>query len=123
MREGANYGWPNVSDGIHYEGDPFPDNDTSDAYARPAITWTPVIAPGSMIFYRHDLFPGMKGDALIAGLSSNAIVRVAIDGEKAREVARYPMDQRIRGVAQGPDGALWVIEDGEGGRQLKLTPG
>ena len=76
-----------------------------------------------MIFYRGDMFPGMKGDALIAGLSSNAIIRVAIDGEDAREVARYPMEQRIRGVTQGPDGALWVIEDGEGGRLLKLTPG
>mgnify|MGYP001165537265 FL=1 len=123
VREGANYGWPNVSDGIHYDGDPIPDNDTSDAYALPAITWTPVIAPGSMIFYRGDMFPGMKGDALIAGLSSNAIIRVAIDGEDAREVARYPMEQRIRGVTQGPDGVLWVIEDGEGGRLLKLTPG
>lgn len=123
VRKGANYGWPRVSDGMHYNGDPIPDNDTSDAYALPAITWTPVIAPGSMIFYRGDMFPGMQGDALIAGLSSNAIIRVGIDGESAHEVARYSMGERIRGVTEGPDGALWVIEDGEGGRLLKLTPG
>ncbi|WP_370033040.1 PQQ-dependent sugar dehydrogenase [Qipengyuania mesophila] len=123
VRRGANYGWPRVSDGMHYDGTPIPNHDTSDAYARPAITWTPVIAPGSMIFYRGALFPGMQGDALIAGLSSNAIIRVEIDGASAREVARYPMGTRIRGVTEGPDGALWVIEDGEGGRLLRLTPG
>jgi glucose/arabinose dehydrogenase len=52
-------------------------------------------------------------------------VRVRIDGEKAVEEARYPMDNRIRDIAQGPDGAIWLIEDGEGsnsGHLLKLDP-
>ena len=59
------------------------------------------------------------------GLSSRAIVRVALDGQEAREVERYSMRERIRSIEEGPDGVLWVLEDergGSGGRMLKLTP-
>ena len=59
---------------------------------------------------------------LIAGLVSRAIIQVGIDGDEAREVARYDMVNRIREVEQGPDGAIWVLEDRDGGRLLKLTP-
>lgn len=54
-----------------------------------------------------------------------ALVRVGIDGESASELARYPMEQRIRSIAQGPDGAVWLVEDGKEvsrSRLLKLTP-
>lgn len=63
--------------------------------------------------------------ALAAGLSSRAIVRIEIDGDKAREAARYDLGARIRSVVEGPDGALWVLEDergDSGGRLLRLTP-
>ena len=123
VKRGANYGWPTRSNGDHYDGRDIPDHTADDGFAKPAISWTPVIAPGNMIFYRGDLFGGVQGDALISGLSSQAIVRVAIDGETASEVARYEMENRIRSVIEGPDGALWVLEDGEGGRLLELRPG
>ena len=122
VKKGANYGWPTRSNGDHYNGDDIPDHTADDGYAKPALGWTPVIAPGNMTFYSGSLFPGLKGDLLIAGLSSEAIVRVAIDGETAREVTRYPMGKRIRSVIEGPDGALWVLEDGDGGRLLELRP-
>ncbi|WP_369025676.1 PQQ-dependent sugar dehydrogenase [Qipengyuania sp. RANM35] len=122
VRKGQNYGWPVRSNGDNYDGSDIPDHTADDGFAKPAISWTPVIAPGNMTFYSGDLFPGLKGDLLIAGLSSEAIVRVRIDGESAREVTRYPMDNRIRSVIEGPDGALWVLEDGSDGRLLELRP-
>ena len=122
VKKGANYGWPTRSNGDHYNGDDIPDHTADDGFAKPAISWTPVIAPGNMTFYSGNLFPGLRGDLLIAGLSSNAIIRVAIDGETAREVARYDLGKRIRSVIEGPDGALWVLEDGDGGRLLELRP-
>lgn len=118
---GANYGWPVRSNGDHYNGDPIPDHDPSDGFAQPALSWTPVIAPGDMIFYSGDMFGAWKGEALITGLGSQALVRVAIDGDTASEAARYEFDARLRSVEQGPDGAIWVAEDGKGGRLLKLT--
>lgn len=118
----ANYGYPVVSNGDHYDGRPIPDHDTRPEFAAPAISWTPVISPSSLIFYSGDLFPQWKGSALAGGLSSQSLVRIAIDGEAAREAERFDMGQRIRAVAQGADGAIWLLEDGEGGRLLRLTP-
>ena len=122
ITKGANYGYPIVSDGDHYNGDEIPDHDTRPEFEAPKIAWIPSIAPAGITFYSGDVFPGMNGDALIAGLVSRAIIQVEIDGDEAREVARYDMDNRIREVEQGPDGAIWVLEDRDGGRLLKLTP-
>lgn len=121
---GANYGYPIVSNGDHYDGRPIPDHDTRPEFAAPALSWTPVISPAALIFYTGGEFPTWRGNALIASLSAGALVRVEIDGEKAREAARYALGQRIREVEQGPDGALYLLEDGKapsGGRLLKLT--
>lgn len=125
VRPGANYGWPETSDGDHYDGTPIPRHAQRPQFVAPAISWNPVIAPGNFIFHDGRLFPEWKGQALIAGLKSKALIRVAIEGDKAREVARYPMSQRLRDIAQGPDGAIWLIEDdrdGAGARLLRLTP-
>ena len=69
-----------------------------------------------------DLFPEWRGDGFVSGLSSQALIRVEFDGVNAREAERFRMGERIRAVVEGPDGALWLLEDGRGGRLLKLTP-
>ena len=74
-------------------------------------------------FYSSGLFPGWNGQAIIAALGSQGLVRVAIDGDKAREIERIALGKRIREVKQGADGAIWILEDGKGGRLRKLTPG
>lgn len=124
VRPGQNYGWPLVSDGDHYSGKPIPRHATRPDLAAPALGWNPVIAPGNFIFYSGDAFPEWRGQALIAAMLPPALVRVAFEGETAREVARHPMEHRIRDIAQGPDGAVWLLEDGReagAGRLLKLT--
>ena len=70
--------------------------------------------------------PCMRASAWVrrrrARLSSKALVRVAFDGTRAREAARYDFGQRLREVEQGPDGSIWLLEDGTAGRLLQLTP-
>lgn len=121
----ANYGYPIVSNGDHYDGREIPDHDTHPEFEEPAVWWSPVISPADLMIYRGDLFSDWRGDAFVAGLSSQAIVRIELDGNGAREPERYDMGARIRTVVEGPDGAIWVLEDDEGkstGRLLKLTP-
>lgn len=124
VRRGANYGYPLVSEGDHYSGRSIPDHATRPNLAAPAIAWNPVISPSSLMFYDGDEFPDWRGSAFIGGLSSQSLVRVVFDGERAREAERFAMGQRIREVEQGPDGAIWVLEDGSrgsAGRLLRLT--
>lgn len=117
---GRNYGWPRVSDGDHYDGRDIPDHATAPQYEAPKVTWTPVIAPGGLLVYSGAEFPDWQGDALVPGLKSQALVRIEFDGDKAREAARYPMEKRLRAVAQGARGEIYVLEDGANARLLRL---
>ncbi len=119
---GENYGYPIVSNGDHYSGKEIPDHDTRPEFAAPAVWWTPVISPGGFMVYDGSLFPDWRGDGFIAGLSSQSLVRVEFEGRTAREAERFDMGRRMRAVAQGPDGAIWMLEDRKGGRLLRLTP-
>lgn len=121
VEPGKNYGWPMVSDGDHYDGKPIPRNSTRPDLAQPAISWNPVIAPGNMIFYTGKAFPQWQGQALIAGLASGGIVRVGIEGAKAKELERIDLGNRIREIEQAPDGSIYVLEDGEGAKLRHIT--
>lgn len=122
VKPGTNYGWPLVSNGNHYDGRAIPRHATRSDLAGPALSWNPVIAPGGAIICRCRSFPAWQGQALIAALGAQGLVRVGIDGDRARELARYNMEARMRAIAEGGDGRLWMLEDGAKGRLLQLKP-
>lgn len=122
IRPGANYGWDRVSEGNQYGGPAYPRHSTDASVTPPLHSWTPVIAPGGMIQYTGSRFVGWNGDFVLAGLAAGGLVRVRFDGNTATEVARLDLGARIREVEQGPDGAIWVLEDGDNGRLRRLDP-
>ena len=122
VQRGANYGYPVVSEGNHYDGKKIPNHATRPEFEAPKVAWVPTIAPSGLIFYSGQLFPAWQGSAFVGGLASQALIRVSFDGDSAKELDRFLMGNRIREVEQGPDGAIYILEDGEGGRMLKLTP-
>ena len=93
VSKGANYGWPRVSNGDNYSGVPIPDHDTSDEFVKPKAYWVPAISPAGLTIYDGEVFADWKGDALIGGLSSRALIRVDIDGETASEAERFEWGQ------------------------------
>ncbi len=119
---GDNYGWPIVSWGDQYSGIPIPDHDTRPEFHAPELYWVPTIAPSGMIIYTGAMFPDWQGNAIIGGLKSESLIRIRIKGDQADEIERFAMGKRIREVEQGPEGAIWVLEDKKGGRLLRLTP-
>jgi aldose sugar dehydrogenase len=120
---GRNYGWPIVSNGDNYDGSVIPDHDTRPEFEAPKLYWTPIIAPAGLAFYNADLFKDWKGSALIGALGGSSLVRIAFDDKGgAQQANRWDLEARIRDVAVGPDGAVWIIEDDSEGRLLKLTP-
>jgi glucose/arabinose dehydrogenase len=120
--KGRDYGYPRVSNGDNYNGVPIPDHRVGDGFEPPKVYWNPVISPGDLLIYTGDLFPQWKGDALIAALSGQALVRVDINGDQARKADQWSMGNRIRAVDQGPGGEIYLLEDGPGARLLRLTP-
>ncbi|HEX8214925.1 MAG TPA: PQQ-dependent sugar dehydrogenase [Allosphingosinicella sp.] len=125
IERGKNYGYPIVSNGSHYDGKDIPDHSTRPEFAAPKITWNGV-SPAGLIVYSGRMFPQWRGDAFLGGLSGKALIRVDLDGATARQGDRWDMGERIREVEEGPDGAIYLLEDergGSGGRLLRLTPG
>jgi len=117
---GKNYGWPLVSEGNNYNGVPIPRSASN--FTPPVLYWQPSIAPTSLLIYTGNLFPQWKGDGLIGSLAADALVHVRIRGEQATKLEQWDMGRRIRFVGQGPEGAVYLLEDGDGGRLLRLTP-
>lgn len=120
---GRNYGYPIVSDGDHYDGKPIPRHSTRPEFEAPKVSWNPAISPGGLMVYSGKMFPQWAGDLFIGGLSSQALIRVDVTGTTASKGDQFPMGTRIREVEEGPDGAIWLLEDGgrgANGRLLKL---
>jgi glucose/arabinose dehydrogenase len=122
---GKNYGWPVVSYGVNYSGTPVGSGKSAmPGMEQPIYQWTPVIAPSGMAFYTGDLFVQWKGNLFVGGLQAQALVRLELDGAKVVHEERLlrELGQRIRDVAQGPDGTLYVITDEDDGMILRLSP-
>ena len=120
---GQNYGYPEVSNGDHYDGREIPDHATRPEFAAPAVYWVPAISPAGLDIYDGSLFAAWQGNALIGGLSSKALVRVVIQPDgRAGEAERYTWGKRVREVEEAPDGSVYVLEDEDGARLLRLTP-
>jgi glucose/arabinose dehydrogenase len=117
---GRNYGWPNVSNGDNYDRTPIPDHKPGDGYEPPKLWWNPSISPGGMIYYTGAMFPQYRGSLFIAALSGQGVLRVSVKGDTAKAEDAWDFGARIRDIAQAPDGAIWVLEDGGRGAQGKL---
>jgi glucose/arabinose dehydrogenase len=123
VEKGKNYGWPLVSYSMNYNGVPIASPDTRPDLTKPVIYWTPVIAPGNLMFYKGAMFPQWEGSALIGGMGSQTLNRITFDGKGgAKPAERWAVGKRIRDVEVGPDGALWILEDANPGGLYRVTP-
>ncbi|MES2293945.1 MAG: PQQ-dependent sugar dehydrogenase [Pseudomonadota bacterium] len=123
IEPGKNYGWPLVSYATNYNGVPIASPDSRPDLTKPVIYWTPIIAPGNLIFYKGAMFPQWNGSALMGGMDSQSLFRITFDGKGgAKPAERWNVGHRIRDVEVGPDGALWMLEDDKAGGMFKVTP-
>jgi glucose/arabinose dehydrogenase len=123
IEPGKNYGWPLVSYAVNYDGVPIPSPDSRSDLTKPVIYWTPVIAPGNLVFYNGAMFSQWKGSAFVSGLSTMSLSRITFDGQGgAKPAERWSLGHRIRDVEVAPDGALWLIVDSATGGLYRLTP-
>jgi aldose sugar dehydrogenase len=123
VEKGKNYGFPVIGYGRDYTGKPINNDKTVQAgMEQPVYFWTPDIAPAGIAFYTGKMFPTWDGNLFVSGLAAKYLVRLVLNGNRVVAEERLLVDQnaRIRGVSEGPDGALYVLTDGQGGKILRL---
>jgi glucose/arabinose dehydrogenase len=119
---GKNYGWPLVSWGDHYSGEPIAKPPTRPDLVDAVHQWTPVIAVCGMTFYDSAIVPQWRGNAFVGGLVFPGIVRLSIDGNKVTGEERIELGTRVRAVKAAADGSLLVLTDSSDGAVLRLLP-
>lgn len=124
IQRGADYGWPKIGYGEEYSGMSIHESAQAPGLEQPVYFWDPVISPGALTIYSGKLFPEWKGDFFIAGLSSQALIRLKLEGDRVvgEEHLLTKRSDRIREVVEGPDGALYLLTDGEKAQLLRVTP-
>ncbi len=122
--KGKNYGWPVIGYGIDYSGDKIHDGTSKDGMEQPIKYWVPSIAPSGMAFYNAKLFPKWTGSLFTGALAGEMLVRLQLNGNTVTGEERLlqNLNERIRDVRQGPDGALWLLTDNSAGRILRVSP-
>ncbi len=123
IERGKDYGWPKVSNGDNYDGTLIPDHKPGDGFQPPVLFWNPSISPAGFFLYSGKLYPEWKGSGFMGLLSGQGVARVSISGAGASKGDEWPLQTRIRDVAEAPDGTIWLIEDdtGEGGRVFRMV--
>lgn len=124
VEKAKDYGWPVIGYGEEYSGATIHETTQAPGLEQPVYYWDPVISPSGMVIYSGKLFPEWKDNVFIGGLSSTALVRLVLRGDRVRGEERLLMDKnaRIREVVEGPEGALYVLTDDSNGKLWKITP-
>jgi aldose sugar dehydrogenase len=125
IEKGKNYGWPVVTFGEEYSGDPIQGAVTArEGYENPVYYWDPVIAPSGAQVYTGAAFPAWRGSLFVGALREQRLVRLIIKDNRVtgEEHLLAERGQRIRDVRQGPDGALYIVTDETDGELWKITP-
>jgi len=114
-KPGANYGWPEITYGINYDGTIITEETEKEGMEQPVHYWDPSIAPSGMDFVTGDRYPGWEGDIFNGALAFQLLSRVEIDGtEFVKEERLLEGTGRIRDVRMGPDGYLYFSNESDG---------
>lgn len=122
---GKNYGWPIITYSNEYFGGAIGEGTARPGIEQPVYYWVPSIATSGLAIYTGELFPEWKGNIFVGGLKGAQLARLVLkDGQVvAEETLLQDLDQRIRDVRQGPDGALWLLtDDPRDGQIVRLSP-
>ena len=125
IEKGKNYGWIEVTQGAHYNGEPAKGIKNVPGVVDPILTWpAPSTNPGNLVIYHADKFPQWKGD-LLMGTMSRSLLRASFDAQgnvTGQERFLTELKQRFRDTRVGPDGDLYLLTDEPQGALLKVEP-
>lgn len=125
-RPGGNYGWPVITDGVDYSGQPVPGSvgKRAPGMEPPHHAWAKSPGLSGMLFYSGNAFPAWRGNLFLGALAAGELIRLELDGDRVVGEERLlgGRGERIRDVREGPDGAIWLLVDADNGKLLRLAP-
>jgi aldose sugar dehydrogenase len=125
-KPGKNYGWPIITYGINYNGEPIPEavGTAAEGMQPPHHYWKVSPAISGMVFYTADRLPGWKGNLFVGALAGTSLIRLELEGDRIVHEERLLGDrgERIRDVRQGPDDLLYLLTDAVNGKLLRIEP-
>lgn len=123
LEAGNNYGWPLITEGIDYSFARITPYNALPGLAEALLIWTPSISPGGLALYDGDVFPQWRGDFMVPALAGMKVQRVRVRGDAVveQEPLFEELGLRFRQVYTGPDGALYLLTDEEGGAVLRVS--
>ncbi len=122
IHPGRNYGWPVITHGMNYDGTPITGLTAREGMEQPVLHWTPSIAVGDMAFYAGDRFPRWQGNLFVTALAAEELRRLVMtDGRVTHQEVIFKGIGRVRSIAVGPDGYLYLGLESPG-RVVRLVP-
>jgi glucose/arabinose dehydrogenase len=123
VQAGRNYGWPVITYGREYHGPAIGEGTAKEGMEQPLHYWVPSIAPSGMVFHSGNGYPAWKGQLFVGALAAKQLVRLELGTDGGVRVEeRIAIDERVRDVREGPDGALYLLTDEDAGRLLRVVP-
>lgn len=110
LEVGHNYGWPEITYGIGYDGRVISRERRKEGMQQPIYYWRPSIATSGLSFYRGDEFPYWQNQLLVATLRAQELRLLTLDGARVIHQEVLIGDHgRIREAVPGPEGAIYVV--------------
>lgn len=110
LKAGANYGWPEVTYGLDYDGTIVSDLTHKDGMEQPVKYWTPSPGVSALVFYTGDLFPKWKNQALVGAMRFEEIKLLKLGASQVEEEEIFLKGYgRVRDITIGPDGAIYAL--------------
>ncbi len=110
IARGANYGWPRITHGTNYDGTIISEHTQADGMQQPAMYWTPSLGVCALHVYTGDAFPRWRHHYFMTSLVREELRRLEIvEGRVVHEEVILHGMGRVRDVATGPDGFLYIL--------------
>lgn len=124
IRPGKNYGWPATSFGINYSGARVTPLTSAEGITPPVTYWLPSIAPSHLLIYQGPLFNDWQGSFMVSALVDQDVKRLTVKDNSvtASESLFSEFKARIRGIHEGPDGAIYLLTDSDPGSVIEIRP-
>ena len=122
--KGRNYGWPVITYGRDYSGAKIGEGQAKEGLEQPVYYWILRSRHRGSSRTRDACLRNGRGNLIVGSLKFGQLQRLLLkDGQvQGVEEIQAGIDQRVRDVRQGPDGAIYVVTDDDDGRILRLAP-